>query len=102
MLKQIFRTSWSKYDSNYWDLKPKVVKKDDNGDFCLVQTLTIGEPVFNQLMLLRNQLVIAAENFGREENLSPVLKPTKSKDMDDQLKLAQKVAVVKMWDTIAK
>ena len=42
-------------------------------------------------MRLRNQLVNAAENFAREENLTAVLMPTMSKDMDEQLKLAHKV-----------
>ena len=54
----------------------------------------MGEPGFNQLMPLRNQLVIEAENFAREENLSPVLIPTMSEDMDEQLKLAHKVVDV--------
>ena len=49
---------------------------------------------FNQFMRLRNQLVNAAENFAREENLNPVLKLTMSKDMDEQLKLAHKVVDV--------
>ena len=52
----------------------------------------MGEGDFNQFMRLRNQLVNAAENFAREENLTPVLIP--SKDMDDQLKLAHKVVDV--------
>ena len=39
-------------------------------------------------MQLRNQLVIAQENFRREENLSPVLIPAMSKNMEKQLKLA--------------
>ena len=43
---------------------------------------------------MRNQLVNAAENFGREENLTPVLIPTISRDMDEQLKLAHKVVDV--------
>ena len=43
---------------------------------------------------MRNQLVKAAENFAREENLTPVLIPTMSKDMDEQLKLAHKVVDV--------
>ena len=42
-------------------------------------------------MRLRNHVVIAAENFGNEENLSPVLIPTLSKDMDEQLELAHKL-----------
>ena len=37
------------------------------------------------------QLVNAAENFAREENLTPVVIPTMSKDMDEQLKLSHKV-----------
>ena len=37
------------------------------------------------------QLVIAEENFGIEENLSPVAIPRMSKDMDYQLELAHKV-----------
>ena len=51
----------------------------------------MGEADFSQFMRLRNQLVIAAENFGREENLSSVLIPTMSKDMDEHLKLAHSV-----------
>ena len=42
-------------------------------------------------MRLRNHVAIAAENFGNEENLSPVLIPTLSEDMDDQLELAHKL-----------
>ena len=52
------------------------------------------ETDFNQFMCLKNQLVIATENFGREENLSPELIPTMSKDMDEQLKLAHKAVDV--------
>ena len=51
----------------------------------------MGEADFSQLMRLRNQLVNAAENFAIEEILTPVLIPTTSKDMDEQLKLAHKV-----------
>ena len=43
----------------------------------------MGEAGFNQFLRLRNQLVNAAENFAREENLTPVLIPTMSKDMDE-------------------
>ena len=85
------RFSWSKNDSNYLDVKLKAFRKDDKKEFRLFQNLTIGEADFNQFMRLRNQLVNAAENFGREENLTPVLISTMSKDMDEQPKLAQKV-----------
>ena len=54
----------------------------------------MGEADFNQFMQLRKHLVNAAENFAREENLTPVLIPTMSKDMDEQLKLAHKVVDV--------
>ena len=86
--------SWTKNDSNYLDVKLKVFKKDDNKDFQLVENFTMGEADFNQFMRLRNQLVNAAENFAREENLTPVLIPTMYKDMDEQLKLAHKVVDV--------
>ena len=43
---------------------------------------------------MRNQPVNAAENFAREKNLTPVLIPTMSEDMDEQLKLAHKVVDV--------
>ena len=72
----------------------QLLKKDDNKGFRLAQNLTLGEADFNQFMRLRNQLVNAAGNFAREENLSPVLIPTKFKDMGEQLKLAHKVVDV--------
>ena len=88
------RLSWSKNISNYLDVKLKVFKKHDNKEFLLVQNLTMGEADFNQLMRLRNQLLNAAKNFAREDNLTPVLTATMSKDMDEQLKLAHKVVDV--------
>ena len=54
----------------------------------------MGEADFNQFMGSRNQLVKAAENIAREENSTPVLILKMSKDMDEQLKLAQKVVDV--------
>ena len=88
------RFSWSKNDSNYLDVKLKAFKKDDKIEFRLVQNLTMGEADFNQSMWLRNKLVNATENFAIEENLTPVLIPTMSKDMDEQLKLPHKVVDV--------
>ena len=88
------RFSWSKNDSNYLDVKLKVFRKDDKKEFRLVQNLTMGEADFNQFMRLRNQLVNAADNFARVENLTPVLIPTMSRDMDEQLGLAHKVVDV--------
>ena len=88
------RFSCSKNDSNYLDVKLKVFRKDEKKEFRLVQNLRMGEADFNQFMRLRNQLVNAAENIAREENLTPVLIPTMSRDMDEQLKLAHKVVDV--------
>ena len=88
------RFSWSKNDSNFLDVKLKVNRKDDRKEFRLVQNLTMGEADFNQFIQLRNQLVNAAKNVANEEKFTPVLIPTMSKDMDEQLKLARKVVDV--------
>ena len=94
MSRQIWTTFLVRIVSNYLDVELKVFNKNENKEFRLVQNLTMGEADFNQFMQLRNQLVLAAGNFAREENLSPVLLPTMSKDMVEQLKLAQKVVDV--------
>ena len=99
---------WSKNDSSYLDVNLKVFKKDDNRDFRLVEDLTTRGADLNQFLLLRNQLGIAAENFGRKENMSPFLIPTMSKDMDEQLELPYKVVEVvdrpygKKWVTLLR
>ena len=86
------RFFWSKNDSNYLDNKLKVFKREDKiADFRLRQNLSMGEADFNQFIQQRNQLVVAADNFLREENLSPILQPTLCKDMEEQLKLVHKV-----------
>ena len=86
MSRQIWTIFLVKNDSNYMDVKLKVFKTEDNKEFRLIQNLTMGETDFNQ--------VNAAEKFAREENLTPVLIPTMSKDMHEQRKLAHKVADV--------
>ena len=88
------RFSWSKNDFKYLKVKLKVFKRDDIKEFLLVPNLTMGEAEFNQFVRRRNQLVNAAENFAREENLTPVLITTMSKDMEEQLKPAHKVVDV--------
>ena len=62
--------SWCKKDSNNWDVKLKVFKKDDNKEFQLVQNLAMGEADFNQFMQLKNQVVLATENFARVKLVS--------------------------------
>ena len=51
----------------------------------------MGEADFNQFIRERNQLVVAAENFLREQNLPPVLQSILSKVIEEQLKLVHKV-----------
>ena len=86
------RFSWTKSDSNYLDIKLKVFKREEkNAKFRLRQNFSMGEANFNQFIRQRNQLVVAADNFLREQNLSPVLQSTLSKDMEEQLKLVHKV-----------
>ena len=54
----------------------------------------MGEADFNQFNRQRNQLVVAADNFLKEQNLLPVLQSTLSKDLEEQLKLVHKVIEV--------
>ena len=84
--------SWTKNDSNYLDIKLKVFKREDkNAEFRLRQNLSMGEADINQFIRQRNQLVVAADNFLRNQNFLPVLQSTLSKDMEEQLKLIHKV-----------
>ena len=46
---------------------------------------------FNQFIRQRNQFDVAADKFLREQNMSPVLQSTLSRDMEEQLKLVHKV-----------
>ena len=86
------RFSWTKNDSNYLDIKLKVLKREDkNAEFRLRQNLSMGEADFNEFIRQRNQLVVAADNFLREQNLSPLLQSKLFKDMEEQLELVHKV-----------
>ena len=76
------RFSWTKNDSNYLNIKLKVFKREDkNAEFLLRQKLSMGEADFNQFIRQKNQLVVAADNFLREQNLSPVLQSRLSGNM---------------------
>ena len=84
--------SCSKNDSNYLDIKLKVFKREDkNAEFRLRQNLLMGEADFNQFIRQRKKPVVATDNFLREQNLSPLLQSTLSKDTEEQLKLVHKV-----------
>ena len=80
------------------DIKLKVFKREDeNAEFRLRRNLSMGKADFNQFIWQRNQLVVAADNFLREQILSPFLQSTLSKDMEEQLKLVHKVTDVVDW-----
>ena len=86
------RFSWTKNDSNYLDNKLKVFKGEDrNAETRLRQNFSMGEAHFNHFIRKRNQLVVAADNFVREQNLLPALQSTLSKVMEEQFKLVHKV-----------
>ena len=86
------RLSWSKNNSNYLDIKLKVFKRENkNAKFRMRRNFTLGEADFNQFIRQRTQLVVAADNFLREQNMSPVLQSPLSKDREEQLKPVHKV-----------
>ena len=66
-------------------------REDENAEIRLRQNPSMGQADFNQFIRQRNQLVVAADNFLREENLSLVLQSSLCKDMEEQLKLVHKV-----------
>ena len=79
-------------ESNYLDNKLEVFKREDqNAEYRLRRNFLMGEALFNHFNRQRNQLIVAAGNFLREQNLSPVLQSTLSKVMEEQLKLVHKV-----------
>ena len=88
------RISWSKISFDYLDVKLKVFKKDEIKQFRLAQNLTMGKADFNQSIWLGNQLVLAVRDLIKEENLPPVQVKLLAKDMEEQLKLTQKVVEV--------
>ena len=49
---------------------------------------------FQPVIAIEESAGHCSQNFGREKNLTPVVKPTMSKDMDEQLNLAHKVVDV--------
>ena len=85
---------WSENGSKYLDVKLEVFKKIDYKDFRPVQLHTLGETDFNLFMRLKIELANAVENYCRKKNFSPVLTPTMSKDMDEQLTIAQNMVDV--------
>ena len=54
----------------------------------------MGEANFNQIIRLRNQLVVAVRGFSKEENLPLVQVKLLAKEMEEQLKLTHKFVEV--------
>ncbi len=88
------RISWSKKSFDFLDVKLKVFKKDENKQFRLAQNLTMREADFNQFIRLRHQLVVAVRDCSKEEILPPVQVKLLAKDLEEQLKLTNKVVKV--------
>ena len=65
----LHRSSWSNLDSNFLDIMLKVFKKDDNTGFQLAEKHPRLKTYFDHFLGLRNQLILAEENFSGEENL---------------------------------
>ena len=87
--------SWTKSHSNYLDIKLKVFKRENkNAEIRLRQIFPMGEVDFNQFIRQRKQLVVAADNSLREQNLSPFFQFRLSKDLEEQMKLFHKVVKV--------
>ena len=86
------RFSWTKDDSNYLDGKLKLFKREQRiANFQLRQNFTMGKADYNRFIRQRNQLIVVADNFLREQSLLPVLESNLSKDKEEQLKLVHKV-----------
>ena len=85
------RFSWSKNEKNYLEVKFKVFKKDIANEFKRYQCVSLGQYDFKQFLRLRNQLIVAADNFTKEENLPYINVVGLSRDIDEQLKHVHKV-----------
>ena len=94
LVQKRFQLLGCKTQVKVFKMDVKVFEKDEKKEFQLVQNLTMGESNFNHFMRLMNQLDNAAKNFAREENFHPMLIPTMSINMDEQLKPADKVVDV--------
>ena len=75
------RISWSQISFDYLDVKLKVFKKDENKDLRMTQNLKMIETDFNQIIRLRNQLVVAVKDFSKEEKVPFVQVKLLAKDL---------------------
>ena len=88
---QFGRFSWSQIEQNYLQIHFKVFKKDIANEFKRYQCVSLGRYDFKQILRLRNQLIVAADNFAKEENLPYINVVGLSRDIEEQLKHVHKV-----------
>ena len=88
------RFSWSKIEKHYLEVQFKVFKKDIANKVKRYQRASLGQYDFKQFSWLRNQLIVAADNFTKEENLPYINVVGLSRDSDEQLKHVHKVIEV--------
>ena len=58
-------------DIKYLESEPKVFRRDDQWEFRKQQEINMGESGLNQVLRLRNQIVVNAGDFEKDENLQP-------------------------------
>ena len=91
------RISWSQIEKDnqkYLGIQLKVYRKDDKGDFRRHQQIKLGVFDFKQLLCLRNPIAQAVREFSIDETLKEVVTSPVSKDLDEQLKHAQKAITI--------
>ena len=62
--------SWSqieKRDKTNLQIQLKVFRRDDKAEFCKHQQIKLGEADFKQLLQFPKPIVVATEDFSREE-----------------------------------
>ena len=88
------RFSWTKNKKNYLEIHFKVFKRDIANAIKRYQCVSLGQYDFKQFLRLRKKLIVAADNFTKEENLPYINVVGLSKDIDEQLKHVHKVIVI--------
>ena len=81
-------------DTKYIEIQLKVFREDINGEFRKHQQIKLGKSDFKQLLLLRNQIVVATADFAKDEKLQPIVTAPLSNDLDEQLKHVQKAITI--------
>ena len=93
------RISWSKHEKNgantkFLEIQVKVFRRNEQGEFKVFQNINMGELDFKDFIRMKTELVDAATDFGKQQNLQPITLRPFSRDMETQLKLVHKVCNV--------